>query len=193
MMRTSSAILVLLLGLLGSVLPGCKAKEVTKADPQMVKDLADCRRNLDEKDKYIAKLQEENTRLQMQKGGGEVVVVIEGGNATVRAGQTGNQQIDPKVAAAGATEFLGIVEKSRGSIQKCYEQALKKSAGLHGQEVNVTVQATFTPQGALSGASSAPSLGEPFDGCLKQVAQKWTVKGSPVPTTYRQVVQLKPS
>ena len=191
-MRTSGVILVLVLGFCGAAHLGCKTKEVTKADPRVEKDLTDCKRNLDDKDKYIAKLQEENTRLQMQKGGGEIVVVIEGGNVTIKPGQ-GEAQIDPKVAAAGATEFLGIVEKSRGSIQKCYQQALKKSAGLQGQEVSLTVQATFTPQGALSGASSAPSLGEPFDGCLKQVAQKWTVKGSSVSTTYRQVVQLKPS
>jgi hypothetical protein len=190
MMRTPSAILAVLLA---AGLLGCKTKEATQPDPQPAKDLADCKRSLEDKEKYIAKLQEENTRLQMQKGGGELVVVIEGGNVTIKPGQAGNQQIDPKVAAAGATEFLGIVEKSRGSIQKCYEQALKKSAGLAGQEVNLTVQATFTPQGVLASTSSAPSLGEPFDACLKQVAQRWTVKGSSMPTTYRQVVQLKPS
>src|SRR5262245_43354190 len=116
----------------------------------------------------------------MNKGGGEIVVTIEGSNATVKPGQAGGvPALDQAAAAAGAKEFVGVVEKSRGSIQRCYEQALKRSTGLQSQEVSLTVQATFTPQGTMSSTSSAPSLGEPFDGCLKQVAKSWAVKGSP--------------
>jgi hypothetical protein len=194
MMRTSPAIFVWLLSSLASGLLGCKTKEVIKADPETVKQLTDCERDKEEKDKYIAKLQEENTRLQVQKGGGEIVVTIEGGKMTVRAGQPGGTlPIDERVAAAGAQEFLGMVERSRGAIQKCYEQALKKSAGLHNQKVSLTVYATFTPAGAVASSTSAPSLGEPFDGCFKQVAQKWTVKGSSASMTYKSVVELTPS
>jgi hypothetical protein len=195
MMRTHSAILAaLLISSVSWALAGCKTKEVTKPDPDTVKQLTDCKRDKEEKDKLIAMLQEENAKLQVHKGGGEIVVTIEGGNTTVRAGQPGGTlPVDEKVAAAGAQEFLGIVERSRGSIQKCYEQALKKSSGLQSQEVSLTVYATFAPSGTVTTSSSAPSLGEPFDGCFKQVAQKWTVKGSTSTTTYRSVVQLKPS
>jgi len=195
MIRTSSAILVLVLVLLAAAGGlGCKTKEVTKADPEVARKLTDCERDREEKDKYIAKLLEENTRLQVQKGGGEIVVTIQGGTLTVRAGQPGGTlPVDEKVAAAGAQEFLGMVERSRGAIQKCYEQALKKSSGLQSQEVSLTVYATFSPTGTVATSSSSPSLGEPFDGCFKQVAQKWTVKGSTSTMTYRSVVQLKPS
>jgi hypothetical protein len=180
--------------LLVTISAGCKTKEVTKPDPETVKQLADCKRDKDEKDKLIAMLQDENAKLQVHKGGGDIVVTIEGGNMVVRAGQPGGTlPVDEKVAAAGAQEFLGIIERSRGAIQKCYEQALKKSSGLQGQQVSLTVYATFTPTGSVSSSSSAPSLGEPFDGCFKQVAAKWTIKGSSASTTYRQVVQLKPS
>jgi hypothetical protein len=191
MMRTPSALLVVLLA--GSFC-GCKTKEATKQDSQAAKDLADCQRDREEKDKYIAKLQEASTKQQMEKGGGELVVTIEGAKMTVRAGQPGEAlPVDEKVAAAGVQEFLGILEQSRGAIQKCYQQALKKSSGLQSQVVSLTVQATFTPQGTVAASSSAPSLGEAFDGCLKQVAQRWTIKGASSTTTYRQVVQLKPS
>jgi hypothetical protein len=194
-LRTPTAILVLFLASLVSGLLGCKTKEVIKADPETIKLLTDCKRDKEEKDKYIAKLQEENLRLQVEKGGGgEIVVTIEGGKMTVKAGQPGGTlPIDQRVAAAGAQEFLGMVERSRGAIQKCYEQALKKSAGLQSQKVSLTVYATFNPTGAVASSTSAPSLGEPFDGCFKQVAQKWTVKGSPSPMTYRSVVELTPS
>lgn len=191
MIRTSCAVL---LSLLAGSFAGCKGKEVIKPDPEVEKQLADCKRDREEKDKLIGMLQDENAKLQVRKGGGDIVVTIEGGNIVVKPGQPGGTlPVDEKVAAAGAQEFLAIVERSRGAIQKCYEQALKKSSGLQSQEVTLTVYATFTPQGAASSASSAPSLGEPFDGCFKQVAQKWTVKGSASAMTYRSVVQLKPS
>lgn len=198
-MRTPSAILALLLAAifttgLAAGLAGCKTKEVTRPDPETAKQLTECRQKLADREKDTARLLDENTRLQMQKGGGEIIVKIEGGNMTVRAGQPGGTlPIDERAAAAGAQAFIDVVERSRGSIQKCYEQALKKSAGLHNQEVNLTVYATFTPQGAVASSHSAPLLGEPFDGCIKQVTQKWTVKGSSSSMTYQQVVKLKPS
>jgi hypothetical protein len=195
MMRTPTLFLAaLVVAPVAMSVSGCKTKEVTKPDPETVKQLTDCNRGKEEKDKYIAKLQEENARLQMQKGGGEIVVTVQGGSITVRPGQPGGTlPIDERAAAAGVQEFLGIVERSRGAIQKCYEQALKKSTGLQSQEISLTVYATFNPTGAVESSSSAPSLGEPFDGCFKQVAQKWTLKGSSASMTYRQVVQLKPS
>jgi hypothetical protein len=195
MIRIPSAVLVpLVVPLVIASLAGCKGEEVVKPDLEMAKQLADCKRDKDEKDKLIGMLQDENAKLQVRKGGGDIVVTIEGGNVVVKPGQPGGTlPVDEKVAAAGAQEFLGIVERSRGAIQKCYEQALKKSSGLQSQEVSLTVYATFTPAGSVSSSSSSPSLGEPFDGCFKQVAQKWTVKGSSASMTYRSVVQLKPS
>lgn len=191
MIRTPSAILI---SLLAGSSAGCKGKEVVKQDPEVLKQLEACKRDREEKDKYIAKLQEENTRLQVQKGSGEIVVKIDGGAITVKPGAPGgNLPIDERAAAAGAQEFIGVIEKSRGAIQKCYEQALKKSSSLHGQEVSLTVYATFSQQGSVSSSYSAPTLGEPFDGCLKQVTQRWTVKGAPSAMTYQQVVKLKPS
>jgi hypothetical protein len=191
MMRTPSPILAVFLA---TGLAGCKTKEVTRTDYETSRQLAECRQKLEDKEKYITDLNARNTELQMEKGGREIVVKIEGGNMTVTPGQAGGTlAIDERAVAAGAREFIGVVEKSRGSIQKCYEQALKKSAGLHNQEVNLTVYATFTPQGAVSSSYSAPQLGEPFDGCIKQVTQRWTVKGSPTTMTYQQVVKLKPS
>jgi hypothetical protein len=191
MMRTPSAILA---ALVAAVLPACKTKEVVKPDPETVQALADCKRDKEEKDKYIAKLQEQSVAQQVDKSGGAIVVTIEGGAMTVRAGQPGGTlPIDEKAAAAGVQDFLAILERSRGAIQKCYEQALKKRDGLHAREVSLTVLATFGPNGAVESSSSAPSLGEPFDGCFKQVALKWTLKASSASMTYRQVVQLKPS
>lgn len=175
------------------VIAGCKTKEVTKPDETVVKDLELCRAAKVEKDKLIAALQDENAKLQVKKGGGEVVVVIEGANFTVKPGPPGEVlPIDAKVAEAGAKEFTVVVEKSRGSIQKCYEQALKKMSNLQGQTINLTVEATFSPTGVFQSSTSSPQLGEPFDSCIKQVAQKWTMKEGSPSTIFRHRVKLTP-
>jgi hypothetical protein len=189
MMRTLIAIFLSLLGL---GLLGCKTREVTKPDPDTERLLAECKRDKEELAKLTTELQATNTQLQMKKN--TIIVKIEGGAMTVGPDTPGGvMPIDKAVAEAGAREFIGIIEKSKGSIQKCYEQALKKSSGLASREVMLTVYATFNPQGAVSSADSDPKLGEPFDGCIKQVAHKWTVKGVPSTMTYQQVVKLKPS
>lgn len=195
MMRTSALVSTLLAALLASGLvglAGCKTKEVTKPDDQTQKDLDACRAAKTEKDKLIAALQDENAKLQVKRSA-EVVVVIEGPNITVKPGPPGEvQPIDNKVAEAGAKEFNEVVEKSRGSIQKCYEQALKKLSKLGSQPVKLTVEATFTQSGAYQSSSSSPPLGEPFDGCIRQVAQKWTIKQGSPSVTFRHRVNLMP-
>lgn len=190
MTRTSSMIAVLLF----SSLAGCKGKEAQAPDEQVTKDLDACKAAKTEKDKLITALQDENAKLQVKKAScSEVVVSIEGGNFTVKPGAPGDvAPIDPKVAEAGAKEFTVVVEKSRGSIQKCYEQALKKQSNLQGQTIKLVVEATFTPAGTFQSSTSSPQLGEPFDGCIKQVAQKWTIKPGSPSMTYRHRVNLTP-
>lgn len=176
-------------------LGACKGKEVVKNDPETLKDLEACKRAKEDKDKLIAALQDENAKLQVKKNtGGEITVNIEGANLTVKAGKPGEvAPIDEKLAAAAAKEFLDVVAKSRGSIQKCYEQALKKSSGLGAKPVTLTVYATFSPTGSFKSSSFAPQLGEPFDGCIKQVSQRWVLSQSSPSMTFKAPVTLTPS
>jgi hypothetical protein len=188
MMRNAIAILLV-------AVVGCKGETVVKPDPKTEEALAQCQRDKAEKDKLVKAVEEENARLMRNQGSGaEIVVSIEGNALTVKPGKPGEvRPIDDKAVAAASKEFLDVVAKSRGAIQKCYEQALKKSAGLATQKVSLTVYATFAPAGNVTTSYSAPQLGEPFDGCFKQVSQKWTVKGSSSEMTYRSVVELTPS
>lgn len=207
MMRTSNAIsvstlrrfqCVALVGILGLCalggLGGCKGQEVVRPDPQTEKDLEDCKKAKIEKDKLIVALQDENAKLMGKRGGGEIVVSIEGANLNVRPGKPGDvAPIDDKVAAAAATEFLDVVAKSKGEIQKCYQQALKKNSGLQAKPVTLTVYATFAESGAFSSSSFAPSLGEPFDGCIKRVSARWALSQSAPAMTFKAPVSLTPS
>src|SRR5207253_9021335 len=97
-----------------------------------------------------------------EKGSGaEIVMSIEGNTLTVHPGKPGEapHPIDDKVAAAASKEFLDVVAKSRGAIQRCYEQALKKNTGLQQRTVTLNVSASFSNTGAYRDSAFTPSLG----------------------------------
>ena len=145
----------------------------------------------------IAALQAEAAR-NGSGGQCEVVVAIEGNALTVKAGGgggggTATPPVDQKAAAAGTKEFLDVVAKSRGAIQKCYEQALKKNANLQAKTVTLTVSASFSQAGQYRDSSFAPSLGDTFDNCIKTVASKWQLPTNSPAMTFKAQVSLTPS
>jgi|ERR1043165_2182700 hypothetical protein len=174
---------------------GCKGETVVKDNPDTVNALDSCKKTLDEKNKLVQALQDENASLM--RGGAnpnEVVIAIEGNLFTVRPGKPGSTPpIDEKVAAAASKEFYNLVEKSRGAIQKCYEQALKKNTGLQAKTVTLSVNASFNPQGAYQNSSFSPSLGDTFDNCMKGIASKWSLPANATTMTFKASVSLTPS
>lgn len=175
---------------------GCKGETVTKTDPQAKADLEQCQKDKAEKDKLIKAVEEENARLMRSQGsaGGEIVVAIEGNALTVKPGKPGEvRPIDDKLVAAASKEFLDVVAKSRGAIQKCYEQALKKNTGLQAKTVTLSVSASFGADGKYKSSSFAPSLGDAFDNCIKTVAGKWQLPTNSPAMTFKAQVSLTPS
>jgi len=194
MTRTSIAIAVLLMSALAL---GCKGEKVIQPDPRTEDELKTCQKNLGEKDKLVAALQEENAKLKLNEGSAsEVAVSFEGScdKLTVRPPKPGEvRPIDDKATAAASKEFINVVERSRGAIQKCYEQALKKNTGLQSSTVKLQVSASFAPTGAFKNASFSPSLGDAFDRCMQTVASKWTLPANSPAMTFRAPVSLTPS
>ena len=183
--------------LLVAVAAGCKGEPVVKPDPETQKRLTDCEQAAEEKDKRIAQLQDENAAMMRGSGAGnEIVVTIEGNALTVKPGQgggTGGPPVDEKVAAAASKQFLDVVAKSRGAIQKCYEQALKKGTASQAKTITLTVSASFANTGAYRESSFAPSLGDAFDSCIRTVAQKWALPQNSPAMTFKAQVSLTPS
>lgn len=192
MMRTSIAT-VLTIALAAAT--GCKGQTVVKPDPQTQTALDNCNKNLQEKDKLVAALQAENSDLERKQGSGnEIVVSIEGNALTVKPGLPGEvRPVDDKVAATASKEFLNVVARSRGEIQRCYEKALKNNTRLQAETITLTVSASFEKSGAFKDASFAPSLGTPFDGCIKTVASKWALPTDSPAMTFKAQVSLTPS
>lgn len=174
---------------------GCKGETVVKPDPQTKADLEQCQKDKAEKDKLIKAVEEENARLLRNQGSGaEIVVSIEGNALTVKPGKPGEvRPIDDKATAAASKEFLDVVAKSRGAIQKCYEQALKKNTGLQAKTITLSVSASFSAAGAYKSASFSPSLGDTFDNCIKTVASKWQLPANSPAMTFKAQVSLTPS
>jgi hypothetical protein len=176
---------------------GCKGETVVKQDPDMLRDLEVCKKTLEEKNKLAQALQDENARLMRGSGAGsEIVVALEGNLFNVRPGKPGEvRPIDDKVVAAASKEFYDLVAKSRGSIQKCYEQVLKKDANLQARTVTLTVSATFSGQGAYQSSSfqASQNLGDTFDSCMKQIASRWTLPQNAQTMTFKAQVSLTPS
>lgn len=193
MMRTTH------LAVFGAVaLVACKGETVVKIDPATQTSLDNCKKDFDEQKKLIATLQEQNTQLQgKQPVAGELVVTIEGDILKIKPSQGGGTPVGPppdnKAALAASTEFLNVVRKSRGAIQKCYEQALKKTTGLQSKTVTLTVSASFSQQGAYKNANFSPSLGDTFDTCIRAVASKWVLPQNSPAMTFQAQVSLTPS
>jgi hypothetical protein len=193
MTRTSIATTLAVLVTLGTV-AGCKGDKVIQPDPKTQADLDQCLKDKAGKEKLIKSEEDENAALMREKSSGtEIVVAIEGNLMTVKPGAPGEvRPIDDKVVGEAAKQFQNVVERSRGAIQKCYEQALKKDAGLQARTVTLSVSASFT-SGQFKGSNFAPSLGDAFDACIRTVASKWTLPPSAPAMTFKAQVSLTPS
>jgi len=194
MTRTSIAIAVVLVSALAL---GCKGEKVIQPDPRTQEDLNTCQKNLGEKDKLIQALKDDNARLQLGAGSAsEVAVTFDGScdKLTVRPPKPGEvRPVDDKATAAASKEFINVVERSRGAIQKCYEQALKKNTGLQAKTVTLSVSASFAPSGQFKSSNFAPSLGDTFDSCIRTVASKWALPTNSPAMTFKAQVSLTPS
>jgi hypothetical protein len=194
MTRTSIVITLVALLALGTA-SGCKGDTVIKPDPQTKADLDQCVKDKAEKDKLIRAIEDESARLIRDKGSAaSLVITIEGNALTVKPGSgTSGPPIDAKAAQEGTKEFLNVVAKSRGAIQKCYEKALKNNSGLQAKTVTLSVEAIFGATGQFKSSTFSPSLGDAFDTCIRTVASKWALPTAPVTTTFKAQVSLTPS
>ena len=182
----------------GVLAVGCKGSVETKVDPQTKTDLDNCNKNLADKDALVKTLRDDNANLMRNQGsgGGEILVTYENDILKIKAnkGTNGGQPpVDQAAAQAASTQFVDLVQKSRGAIQKCYEQALKKNTGLQAKTVTLRVGATFGSDGKLQHASFEGVSDTTFEQCMQTVAGKWVMPTNSPAMTFRAPVSLTPS
>ena len=179
---------------LGTV-SGCKGTVEVRPDPKVAEDLRACQVREEENKKLIASYEAEIRRnSEGAAAGGEVVVRFENDVLTIKpAAPGGEPPIDPKVAQAQSKHFVDVVTKSRGAIQKCYEQALKKDSGLAASTITLNISAVFSAAGQFQSLSFSRSLGGTFDACVRGVAAKWQIPATARAMTFKAPVSLTPS
>ncbi|HUQ07655.1 MAG TPA: hypothetical protein VM261_34410 [Kofleriaceae bacterium] len=175
----------------------CKSPPA-KDKPETLAKLSDCESKvaaLADKDRLIQQYEAEIARLKLEGGAQEFVFTIEGDALAVkkRPQGAGGPPVDDKTAAAMSQNFIDVVNKSRGAIQKCYEQALKKNTGLQAKTITLIVSASFASSGAYARSTFRPPLGDAFDGCMKGVATRWKLPAASQGMTFQATVSLSPS
>lgn len=180
-----------------AALVGCKGETKIQDSPQTLQALADCQQGRSDKEKYIKELEARLFDLE-QKGGAdnEVVVTITGDTLTISGQEQGGRSTGgggPAVPDQQLFEsFVKQVQQSRGSMQRCYQNALKKDTGLQARTMTMNVQVRFTPAGKVSQASFSPQISESFDSCMSTVARRWKLEGASGPNVFKQPITLTP-
>jgi hypothetical protein len=185
---TLASLLVLGLGLA----PACKGKSEVRPDPQTVKERDDCTKALEDKKTYIASLEKQLADQQLA-GAGTVLVTIQGEAMQIsgkgpheQAGESKGSADDAKLYEA----FVDSLKKSKGSIQKCYQAALKNNTALQARTVTLNIQVDYKTSGEVAKSAFEPRISEGFDQCMDSVAKRWNLPAMPrgVTFAYRQTL-----
>lgn len=174
----------------------CKGETKQVDRPETVAALDECRSKLGDKDKYIADLE---ARLGEAGSGEEVLVRVEGDLLTVTGGPGPSQRKsgggkpsvkvdDEKLYKA----FLGAIRLSKGAMQRCYQNALKKHQDLQAGKTMVTIRVNFASTGKATGASVNPKVDSDFASCMSGVGKTLTIPEAPIAVAFEAQVELTP-
>jgi hypothetical protein len=183
-MRILSLVALTLLVALGA----CKGKTKYKDSPETLTNLKNCQDGLKEKQEYIASLEKRIQELE-----GEMVTInLEGGMKVVGKGP--NERTKPAGGNADDLKlyeaFVAALQRSHGSIQKCYQLALKNNATLQSRSVTLNIEVQYRTSGQVSNSSFSPRIDSSFDQCMSAVAKRWTLPAMPraVAFNYKQTL-----
>lgn len=180
-----------------SFVAGCKGETKTRDNPQTVQKLSACEESLQQKEAYIKTLEARVTELESGEGTA-VVVNIEGEAMEITAGADKGPHVrvkDPRGDAKDAelyASFVKSLERSRGSIQKCYQSALKKNTALQARTVTLNIAVDYRTSGKVSDASFSPRISDQFNACMRTVADKWTLPAMPRAVSFNYKQTLTP-
>ena len=174
-------------------LGACKGKTKYKDSPEIIKERDDCKTALKEKTEYIATLEK---RLADLEGQGGVVMVAISGEVMNVTGKGPNERVGTPTGSADDLKlyeaFVAALKRSRGSIQKCYQNALKNNATLQARSVTLSIEVGYKTSGSVSDATFSPRIDESFDRCMDAVAHRWTLPAMPRAVSFNYKQTLTP-
>lgn len=172
-----------------TALGACKGKTKYKDSDATLQKVKDCEAGLKEKQEYIASLEK-----RIQEMEGEMVSVNIEGEPMKVVGKGPNERTKPAGGNADDLKlyeaFVAALQKSHGSIQKCYQLALKNNATLQSRSVTLNIQVQYKTSGQVSASSFNPRIDQSFDSCMSAVAKRWTLPAMPrsVAFNYKQTL-----
>ena len=84
------------------------------------------------------------------------------------------------------------LQRSHGSIQKCYQVALKNNATLQSRSVTLNIEVQYKSSGEVSNSSFSPRIDASFDQCMSAVAKRWTLPAMPRSVAFNYTQTLTP-
>ena len=178
---------------------GCKGETKYKDKPETVAAMDKCQQSVTEKDGYIKDLEAKIYDLEKQakaSEGNEIVVAITGDTIEIKKGKDKGPNVKNNGPAAADEDlykaFVNHVRKSKGSIQRCYTNALKKDSGLQAKTITLKLSVRFKADGKVSKATFTPRISDSFNTCMSTVAKRWTLQGTRQSITFQQPVTLSP-
>jgi len=190
-----STLLVVVAVLAG--LSACKETKV-KDKPETLRSLADCEKAKADKDDYIKELEKRVADFELKGADGDVVVNLEGDGLTIAAVSGKGPYTRERVEKGNAKDkelyegFLRAVKRSRGSLKRCYQNALKKNSALQARSIPMAIQVRYRTDGKVAGAQFSPRVSSDFDRCMQSVSKGWTLPKMPRPVTFNSKITLTP-
>ena len=172
-----------------TALGACKGKTKYKDSPETLTNLKNCEEGLKQKQDYIASLEKRIQELE-----GELVKVDISGEAMKVVGKGPHERTRPTGGNADDLKlyeaFVAALQRSHGSIQKCYQTALKNNATLQSRSVTLNIEVQYRNSGQVSNSSFSPRIDASFDRCMEAVAKRWTLPAMPraVAFNYKQTL-----
>ena len=177
---------------------GCKGETKYRDNPETVTELQKCQNLANEKQKFITTLEGELAKLK-EKGGDEVVINISGdGTLKVSGGAGPTRASHPEDPAGNAADmdlykaFLAKVNGSKGSIKKCYQNALKKDSSLQANDIVLHITVKYHASGKVADVNFDKGISDTFTGCMEAVAGTWKLPSAPRAYTFKTPVTLTP-
>ena len=153
---------------------GCNEKKcVDKSKPELDK----CTARSDELQTQINTLKRQLAQALANPGTIKVdpsVLMIDGKPIRVASGREGT---------ISQAQVVGTLRRNKGSLQPCYNRALKRNSSLHHRKLQLTLSMKVNPNGSPSGIQISPRYDAQMDDCMTKAIRRWKFppfKGSPV-------------
>lgn len=174
---------------------GCKGEVKIQDNPETLRTLEACQQARADKDKYIKELEARIFDLEQKAGGGnqEVVVRVTGDEITISGKGPSERAGGPAASDQALFEsFVKQVQQARGSMQRCYQNVLKKDSSLQARTLTLSIHVRFTATGKVSRATFSPQISDAFDTCMSGVTSRWKLDGASEGITFQQPITLSP-